>query len=255
MADKYSKAKSRGMNLNALKNIVIAVLLILLIAGIGASIFFKVTVIEVSGESEYSNEEIIKISGIEYGDSLLLVRESKAAMELCGKLPLIKSVKIVRSIPNKIKIEVTENKPVAYMKIDQNYWTIDSSCKLLKRLDLVPAGMITVTGVTPISPAEGEKLSFGEAGTTTLSYLEELLTAIETEGEQENVDEISMSNVSNIAFKYLGRFAVYFGRGDNAKDKLRLLSRAVENLGAAETGTIDVSSGSEARFVPSQVGN
>ena len=255
MADKYSKAKSRGMNLNTFKNIVIAVLLMLLTAGIGASIFFKVTVIEVTGESEYSDEEIIKVSGIELGDSLLLIRESKAAMELCSRLPLIKSVKIVRAIPNKITIAVTENKPVAYIKIDQNYWTFDSSCKLLKRLDLVPADLITVTGITPISPAEGDKLSFGDSGATALSYLEELLTAIETEGEKDNIDEINMGNVSNIAFKYLGRFAVYFGRGDNARDKLRLLSKAVENLGAAETGAIDVSSGNEARFVPSQVGS
>ena len=232
----------------------IAIFLMLLTAGIGASIFFKVTEIEVSGASVYSSQEIIDISGIEYGDSLFLIRESKAAMNICDEMPLIKSVKIVRGVPNKITITVTENKPVAYIKLDQNYWVIDSSCKILRKDSLVPANLITVVGATPISPSEGTKLSFGEAGNTALSYLIEILEAIESEGEVENVDELNLANIGNISFKYQSRFTVYFGRGDNAMDKLRLLKKAVENLGVGETGTIDISSGGEARFVPAQIG-
>ena len=252
MAEKYSEQNSHKRNIETFKYILIAAFLILLIVGIGIGVFFKVTEIVVVGATEYSAQEIREISGIEEGDSLYLIKTSEAARKICEELPLIKEAKIIRTIPNKVSIVVTENTAVAYMKVDNVYWTIDSSGKILKKLSMPPANLIIINGVTPISPKVGEKMSLGDAGSTAFAYLVALLSAMESEGVVDKVSEIDMTDVSNVKFKYMDRFTVNFGRGDNCKEKLKLIIKSAEELGETEIGDINIISDNEARFVPSQ---
>ncbi len=252
MADRYSNKNRQAVNYSVFMQIFIAVFLILLTAAIGAGIFFKVTEIEVVGATEYTSKEIIDISGIELGDSLFLINASRAGAAITGKLNLVKDAQIIPTIPNKVTIVITENTPVAYVKLDSVYWTVDSTGKLLRQSNMPPANLIQLKGITPISPAEGEKLALGEAGATTLAYLVDMLSAVEKLNIQGDISEMDFSNVSNITFKYLGRFTVNFGRGDNSADKMTLIVKSAGDLGEAETGTISIVSDNEARFVPGQ---
>lgn len=252
MADLYASTRKIRESFDTVKYILLAVLLMLLIAGIGATIFFKVSEIEITGLSAYSKQDIIDASGVELGDSLFLVNENKAVIEIRRDKAYIKDVQVVKSIPGKVSIHVTEYKAVAYLKLDRNYWTLESGGKLLKREDMPPVGLVYVTGVTPINPAEGVQLSLGEAGTVKLAYLTNFLTAAEKEKVIGNISNIDMSNEESLAFTYLGRFKVNFGRADNAEARLKLVVQAAggNDISSGATGTIEVVSDTEVRFVP-----
>ena len=252
MPDQYSTTRRYKRNFNLFKIMLIASFLMLFIAGIGASIFFKVTEIEVLGVSTYTPQDVIDASGIELGDSLFLINDNQMDINIRNALPFVKTVRIIRTIPNKVTIEVTENVAVAYIQLDNTYWTIDSEGKILKRLSMPPVGLIQIKGLTPISPEEGKKLDLGETGSTALTYLIDLLTAIESEGLSGEIREIDMTNLGNITFNYGERFTVSFGRGDNSLDKIRLIKKAIEGLGESEKGTIEITEDNQARFVPNQ---
>ena len=252
MPDQYSSPGRYGRSTGLVKVIVIAVLAMLIITGVGASIFFKVTEIEVIGASAYTPQDVIDASGIELGDSLLLLNDNQMVIDIQNALPFVKTARIIRSIPNKVTIEITENVAVAYIRLDQSYWTIDSSGKILRQMSMPPVGLILVEGITPIAPKEGSYIDLGVNSSAAYAYLINLLSAIESEGLVDQITEIDMSNIGNITFQYGGRFTVNFGRGDNSVDKLRLVKQAIDSLGQAEKGTIEITTDNEVRFVPGQ---
>ena len=88
------------------------------------SVFFKITKIEVSGNSLYSAEEIIAASGIEEGDNLFFVNRIAAGSRVVVKLPYVDSVKISRGLPNRVTIEVTESNAVGYVSVGDELWSV-----------------------------------------------------------------------------------------------------------------------------------
>ena len=64
------------------------------------SVFFKVSRIEVKGNSIYTADEVIKASGIETGDNLFFINGIAAGSRVAVKLPYVDSVQINRGLPN-----------------------------------------------------------------------------------------------------------------------------------------------------------
>lgn len=60
------------------------------------SVFFKVSRIEVKGNSIYTADEVIKASGIETGDNLFFINGIAAGSRVAVKLPYVDSVQINR---------------------------------------------------------------------------------------------------------------------------------------------------------------
>ena len=95
------------------------------------SLAFRVSKIEVINASEYTDEEIINASGVERGANLFFVDRFKAASMIFSDLPYMDTVSITRQLPNKIVIQAEGSAPAAYMVIDEEYWLLDRSGKML----------------------------------------------------------------------------------------------------------------------------
>jgi cell division protein FtsQ len=215
------------------------------------SVFFRVSAIEVMGNSVYTPEEIIEASGLEKGDNLFFINRFKAISRLFSKLPYLSEATITRRLPNKLVIEIVESRAIAYVTSNGDTWLIDSECKLLEKVKSAETGgLIKITGLSPISPSEGEIISPGEGESPKVSYLAGLLRGIETRGMAGDVTEIDMSNVANPTFDYLGRFVVKMGRNENIDYKFELLLSAVSKLAQGDAGTIDLSIDKKAHFSP-----
>ncbi|MGI5935820.1 MAG: cell division protein FtsQ/DivIB [Oscillospiraceae bacterium] len=215
------------------------------------SVFFRISTIEVVGNNIYAPEEIIEVSGLEKGDNLFFINRFKAISRLFSKLPYVSEASITRSLPNKLIIEIEESRAIAYVTSESDTWLIDSECKLLEKVrPAETGGMIRITGLSPISPSEGEVISPGEGESPKVSYLAELLGRIESRGMAGDVTEIDMSNVANPTFDYLGRFVVKMGKNENIDYKFELLLSAVSQLAQGDAGTIDLSIDKKAHFSP-----
>ena len=227
------------------------VTLMIIAALFGVGIFFKVSEIEVTGLSMYKSEQVIDLSGIEIGDSIFFVQKSSAVISIKSAMPYIDDVRIVRTLPGTVTIEVTESYPIASFSSGGSYWIIDKNAKILEQTTSEGASdTINVTGLQPIMPAVGETLALGDEGALQLEYLRNLLSAILSYDFQDGITNIDISNANDISFDYYS-FTVKIGRGENVEDKFWLFSASIlKEHDLDEGGTVDLSNEDEARYFP-----
>lgn len=217
----------------------------------GMSVFFRVQDIQVVGTLNYTPEEIIEASGIGPGDNLLFINKPGAAARIYSRLPMVEKADVASVMPNRIVITVEESTAVAYVDWMGTNWVLTGNCKLLQTATPEElGGLIQVLSVTPVDPESGKAMVVAEEDNLKLTYLQDLLSAIEDLGMTGDVRDLDMSNAANPTFQYLGRFTVRMGSNNNSEYKLRKLLAAVAQLGADETGTINLTDGTTVRFTP-----
>jgi cell division protein FtsQ len=248
--EKYIKRRKRG----AVVYTPIAVLLIGIILIFGISVFFRVSVIDVTGANRYSAERILSASGLKKGDNLIFVDAGAAANKVAKTLPYLNEVIIEKIIPDKVVIRVTESQPIAVLKYNGNWWILDQKARALEQTDVIDAaGKINISGIEPVSLAEGLVIKVDESQETKLQYLTQVLGAINDAGLSGQVGQLDISNIGNITFTYTDRFTVIMSGGEDADYKLSLMQNVIEQLEPDEKGKIkiDLSAEIEARFIPS----
>ena len=206
------------------------------------SVFFRVSTIEVEGNSLYTSEEIIEASGIEQGDNLFFINRFTAISRIFSKLPYVEKAVINRSLPNRLVIVITESQAIACVAAEDGTWAIDRGCKLLSKAGGDELrGLIRIEGLTPIAPEAGQIIAPGEAESPKVSYLSAILTQIDTLGLRDNITYIDITGISNPSFDYLGRFTVKLGSFENTEYKFQCLLSAVDALSEGDRGTLDLS--------------
>ena len=114
------------------------VIMLALVAAVvfGVAVFFKVSRVEVQGNSLYSAEQVVQASGIEAGDNLLTLNKATVAGNIITQLPYVEKVSVGRSMPDAVILEVQESTARFAVMSDTNViWLINSSGKALERYD------------------------------------------------------------------------------------------------------------------------
>lgn len=65
--------------------------------------------------------------------NLILLDENKTATELVEKNPMIKSVKIRKRYPDKVEVEIKNDKPIAVLKTDRGFLYLSESGKIIEK--------------------------------------------------------------------------------------------------------------------------
>ena len=230
---------------------VITVLLIAVIAVVGAIIFFRVTDISVEGTEKYTAEQVTEASGIRTGSSMLLLRKEPAAAAIKSEMPYIGSVSIEKQYPGKVVISVDERQAVACMRVGSETWLFDSGMRALEVTDgLAVKKYAFIKGFSTAKAEAGNKLRTDVTEETKLKYASEVLSGLEELDMIDEVTFIDMSNIGGITIRYQDRFTVKLGTGENVDHKLARLNGIVPYLDTGDKGTIDVSGDAESYFIP-----
>lgn len=225
-------------------------LIICFALALGISVFCRVSSIEVTGNSLYTEQEIIEASGIETGDNLFFINKFTAVSRIFSKLPYVEQATISRALPNKLLIEVKEGAAIAYVEAEDGLWAIDRGCKILSRVSGGDTGsLIKVIGLSAIAPDVGETLAAGESEAAKVTYLSEILKRISALSMIGDVTQVDVSDISNPSFDYIGRFAVKLGSNDDLDYKFQLLLTAVTQLAEGDSGTLDLSIDKRAHLI------
>ena len=109
------------------------VLLIGYLAALSTPIF-KLEDVSFQGIKRVSQAELLHKGGLENGVNLLALNlnEVKKNME---SLPWVKNVALHRELPNKLKVVVTEEKPVLLALVNQNLFFMNSEGVLFKKVE------------------------------------------------------------------------------------------------------------------------
>lgn len=226
-------------------------LLICVALVLGMSVFFRVSKVEVVGNSIYTAEEVVDASGIGKGDNLFFINRFSAASRIFSKLPYVDKAKVTRALPNRVTITIQESSAMAYVKADDGYWVVDQNCKLLKSVtDSELTGLARIDGITPVEPKVGEVLNAGDADAPKVTYLAAILGQLLARDMASKVTVIDLSDAASPSFLYDGRFTVRLGANENVEYKFGMLQSAISQLTAGDTGIIDLSIDKRAHFSP-----
>lgn len=215
------------------------------------SVFFRVSDIEVTGNTHYTDEEIIRAIDIEQGDNLFFFDRFAAISRVFAKLPYIEEVSVVRKLPNKVTIEVVESTALAYIKLGDERWTLDHNCKVLgKAADGEQDQLIPIVGFDPGTLLIGEQLTTGDGSTAPVDYLAEILYQLQERGLASNVTRIDFSDLDAVKFSYGRKYTVILGSYSEVEYKFGMFVSVMEKLKAGDVGIINLSDTSTAHFSP-----
>lgn len=147
--------------------VLIGILAVAALTVLSTTVLFNIGVFVVSGETVYSDEEIIAACGIAKGENLLRINASRAEDKIVSELVYIDSAKIHRGFPNRLTISVEAAKPAVAFAYGGKYYVISENKRLLEISDK-PLNCPVVKGVQIIlQPKEEKKTETAEGDVTT----------------------------------------------------------------------------------------
>lgn len=238
-AQKMRKRRKRRRRLTCA-----AILFFLAALGIFLSltVFFKIENITVTGDSRYTQEEIVAASGIQIGANLFLTNTVEAANQIEIQKPYIRTATIQRNLNGTIEITVEQTETASLaVRTDGGYVLLDSGLKVLEsgQGDL-PEGAVELRAGNITAADTGAQLRTEDPNAA--SAMGELLAAVDRAGLS-GITLYDLSDTSDILMTYDGRLDVQVGTTDDLDRKMAMLAEVIRRNDATNperTGMIDV---------------
>lgn len=216
---------------------------------VAVALFFEISDIQAEGNVIYSKGEILAAAELREGSNFFLIRRNAAEEKLVKALACVEHADISFRLPNTLVIRVEEGPAIAWTESEEGILLLSARCRVVGKGGDT-SGLLHISGITPVSPEEGEILTLGEMDTAKLEYLTELLRALSEKSLLGEVKDMNIANVSDLHFEFDGRFSVRMGGQSRVAEKLDFLQRIVSSLGSGESGVIDLSTDMEGHFIP-----
>lgn len=201
-----------------------------------AFVLFKIDTIEVIGvedengnllpaSSYYTHDEIIRVSGVETGDSLVRVSKKGVKDSIEKLLPYVGDVKVKRRYPSTLRL-VTEDTHALYgADVGGGFTLLDSEFKVLNVSERLPLGSMKVVGVSFESAETGTTAVFADE-----AYKNRINTIVKacTDAGITNITKLDLSNIANVRIVLDGRITFVLGTITDLNEKLSLALRTME---------------------------
>ena len=233
---------------------VMAVSVILIVCVFVLSLFFKITVIDVSGDVTMFNEgDVIRAAKISEGDLLYGKSSGMIEKNIKRAMPLVKSVEVKKSLSGKVSINVSFEKVDYYCKIGDRYYALDKNLNVMdsdeSRSKYSAFGAVCIRIPEVREPVIGKKLVFYEVKDKKFyDFTIEFLTILKESGYLNESNAISLEEKFNIELVYAEKFLIKFGDSRDLDVKFKLLFEILSegSINYASKGVIDLSDPSKA---------
>ncbi len=215
---------------------------------IASTSYFNVKAYDITGNSYYSDEEIIVMGNCKTGGNIFWGINLKDIETRLEKDAYMESVKVKRVLPNKISIELDERKQVAAVVYGQHYVVIDSDGIVLRNTEVDPK-VTHVHGLTISKIEVGQPIEVEEK--VKLRQTLEMLSTMESQDMYFVKIQMTEGGVDAYVLENL----VCKGTPQNIMEamKTKNLQKVVVGLFdlKIERGTINISGGDYISFNPS----
>ena len=218
----------------------LAVAAVLTALVMGATVFFRVEEVEVTGNERYPAQQVIEVSGVVQGDNLFGINKFDTARKIRRQLPYVEGVNIRRKWPDRLIINVTESNAAARLAYEDGHWLISKSGKVLEFVHDVDENIIHIGGLNVVHPEAGMPLVVREEQQLRGENLLEVLQALDAGGVLNKVSWIDLSSPVQILMDFDSRFAVKLPVGGDFAYLLGAMNKAVGTLEEYEAGTLDL---------------
>ena len=229
----------------------IAVLVLLAIV-FAPTIFFQVSKINVTGDTRYTSEQLIKSTGVKQGDNMFFLDTEQIAADLKDEYPYLDTVKLRRKLPSTLQIEVNDR--TAALSIEQNgkYLILDMSGKVLEKTKSAAKGTAKVTGVPMKGLHVGDTVDEDKYGKA--ASVMKLLELTDQYGMKKHIKTIDVEKAYDVRVTYDKRYTILLGalEESNLEHKIQFLKAILKEPSLPESGVIDLTDEKEARYRPTE---
>ncbi len=241
--------------------------------------FWTVSTVSVKGGARYTVEELADASGIQTGDLMMSFDTATVAARLRAACPLLKSVRLDRSLNGEVTISVTEEERLYYTCHNQNYYLLSAeSFRVLevsgqsdRWIDLGPVYLglpeearlrrqevLTFDYLPYLPSGAGDELVTYEVETgraeEQYAYVYTVLDAVMNSPLSGRITGLELGNRYNLWLVLDGRIKVMLGSVSELDRKLSLIMVVLD--GQASSGTLpallDVSDPTEVGYRESE---
>ncbi len=200
------------------------------------TVLFPIKKISATGSKIYSEEQILKISGISLEDNLFAVSEGKTEKILKANLPYIESVIFERNIPDNLKIKVKDAVEFACYNINGRYYKVSSSGWVLSKESEASTDILNINA-DKVKCKVGSQIVFENEETKPL--IDSIILSL-----KENKIDTQLIDVTNdikINLYVENRFNVDLGSPNYITEKINHLNGMIQGIPEEYKGKIDLS--------------
>ncbi len=205
---------------------------------LGISLLFLpiwyITDINVVGNHYYNVSEILKVAELEKGMHPLSINK-KAATKAIATLPFIEKAQVSYKFPNKITIEVEEQRPIGYVTFHDSYLCLNGDGKVLEQSKEKRLKLPVLEGLSFEYFTIGDIL--GQNNEEKIQIMNEMIRVLDKYNFTEKIDSIDLSNLEQIHL-YVNKLDVIIGNIRDFDKKIKWLVKVNE---AYTMGILDLS--------------
>jgi hypothetical protein len=215
-------------------NLIIAMLLAVAVAVMGAFACFAMTIntIKVTGSERYSEKTVLTAADLGTGDSILLMNPAALEHKIESKLPYIEKAEIKRNWPDAVTIVLADAVPSLAIDTGKGYVLMNNSCKVLDDDAVAITESALIKGVGIVNAVPGEIAEFTE--NVSSESFERLCKAFEEYGIT-GITEYDLTSVSSIKVVIDYRVEVQLGTLAGAPEKLAFCKAVIDETIASDS--------------------
>lgn len=207
--------------------------------------FFKVKTVEVTGASKYSEDLLIIKSGITAGENLYAYSENEIEETLMLRYPYISSVNLKRRWPDRIILEIEEEKAFYATEIYGETLILSKSLRILEN----PAANIESLELLKLILPDIDRALVGNKPvfSKNADYIEKALSAIMSSNIADRITCIDLRNKFSLDFLMGNTYKIKCGDTDDLALKLTMTEKILSSgqIPASTKAEIDVSNPAE----------
>lgn len=224
-------------------------LIIIFVMGIGillsVTLFFNINKINIKGEVDYSNEDIIRMSGISIGDNMVRMDTQKVGNNILNSMIYIEDVNINKKYPDTLEINVTKCVAAANIQFGNEYILVSQKGKILDKVDSPQDDLIIVNGFEPAAETLGTYLTSNDEQKTEIYF--EIFEYI-TNNQKNKIRNVDITDKYDIIINYDDRINFELGNANDITYKLKLAETVFDDLGDDKKGTMEMVGSNQISF-------
>ncbi len=235
------KSRKKAKKRSRVRKGFVAFLLIFIVVAtlitLSLTVFFKTEQLIVSGNLIHESNEILKECGIKTGDNMFLVSGATVEKNLKKEFPFIESVKLKRTLPDKIEIVITEATEYYCYPYAGQFFTANKENRVLASYSSAPVGLVLmkVNGLKNVEIGKNIELT----DETEKNYLTRLMTALDKYDIK--VTSIDMTDMLAIKAVVEERIVVNFGGPTDFDGKTAYLGTFLKGIDKDVKGSMNLS--------------
>ncbi|MDO4173773.1 MAG: FtsQ-type POTRA domain-containing protein [Eubacteriales bacterium] len=244
------RRKKRRRQRIIIQRVILVVLLIAVIV-LAPTIFFRVSQITVTGDTRYTADELIEASGVSNGDNMFFLDTKRIISNMEQTYPYLGTIELHRKMPSTLQIEVSDRTPVLSVEHGQGYLLLDLTGKVLEETDTAQENTAQVLGASSDGLAVGDTVDSEHEKIMAVLHLMELMNQYEMDTSIRSID---VQKAYDVRVQYEDRYTILLGsmEEDKLEHKIQFLQAILKEPSLPESGIIDLTGDSEARYRPEE---